>query len=418
MQMVINQEFGPGFWNVKRARGFTRISFKSDPVAPAAPDPTTTAAAQTASNIATANAQANLNHTNQYTPWGSQVYSSTPNADGTSSWSSNITLSPAQQQLLDAQNGQSLALSSLGTSQLQNVTNSLGTPVNLNNATAVKNDPLTSKVATGAIQSSIAPSGNIQTQVDTSGVPSLVGGDALETANQQAQQAAYAQQTATLDPQFSQQQHDLENQLVQQGVTQNSAAWNQAMNNLNTQKTSAYSNAFNNSFATGLSADNQIYNQGLSSNQNAYSQALSNGNFANSAQSQQFGQNAAQEALANSAQNQTFSQGLANADLNNQVAGQDYTQSSAERAAQQNQMVQQQQIPLNLLNALRSGSQVTSPTFGSTPQTSVGGTDISSLNNNAYQGQLAAYNGQVASNNSTTSAVAGLGSAALMAFAF
>lgn len=361
---------------------------KSSPQAPAAPDPTATANAQSQSNINTANATASLNHTNQYTPWGSEVYSSTKNPDGTQQWSSNISLSPDQQKLLDAQNGQSLGLSNLATSQLGNVKDALANPVNFNNAPNVQNNPLTSSVTPG----------NLQNQVDMRGVPKLVGGDALAGAMRDNQGAAYKQQSAYLDNNYAQKQHDLENQLVQQGVTQNSDAWNRAVNNLGEQRTFDYNNAFNNSFSTGLAANNQLYNQGLSSNQNAYGQALGNANFANGAQAQQ------------------FSQGLANAGLNNQTAAQAFSQSSADRARALNEQQQQQQIPLNLLNALRTGSQVTSPSFGSTPQGNVGNTDIASLYNNQYNGQLAGVNGQIATNNANTQGMVGLAAAAAIAY--
>ena len=46
----------------------------STPKAPKAPDPTQTAAAQTATNVDTAIANAGLSHTNQYTPDGSLEY--------------------------------------------------------------------------------------------------------------------------------------------------------------------------------------------------------------------------------------------------------------------------------------------------------------------------------------------------------
>lgn len=461
---------------------------KSSPATPAAPDPVQTANAQSQSNINTANATASLNHTNQYTPWGSQVYSSKDNADGTKQWTSNITLSPEQQKLLDAQNGQSLGLSNLATSQMGNVSNALANPIDFNKASGVQNNPLVSnvngtKATAGQIQNSIAGAGNIQTRVansggiqgnvadagkiqttlDTKGVPALVGGDALAGAMKDNQGAAYNQQAAYLDTSYGRRQRDLENQLVQQGVTQNSDAWNRAMGSLGEQRTFDYNNAFNNSFSTGLAANNQLYNQGLSSNQNAFGQALSSGNFANSAQAQQygqnannmtqanaaqaqqygqnannmtmanaaqaqqFGQNAAQGAFANTAQQQAygqssndantaFSQGLANAGLNNQTSAQAFAQSSADRARQLQEQSQQQQIPLNLLNALRTGSQVTSPSFGGTPQGNVGGTDIASMYNNQYQGQLAGYNGQIATNNANTTAGAGVAAAAMIMY--
>lgn len=418
---------------------------KSSPSAPAAPDPVKTANAQTASNIDTANAQAALNHSNQITPWGSQIWTQGPkNADGTSAWTSTITLDPDQQKLLSSNNQISQLLANLGIQQAGNVAGAINKPVDFGAAPAIQNGALsyhanqggiTNTIGNaGPIQNRIVDGGQIQTNVDTSGVPSLVGGDALNDAAKRNQAAAFAQQSAYLDPQYKQQQSDLENKLVQQGVTQNSDAWNRAMEGLARQKTFDYNNAYNNSFATGLAANNQLYNQGLSSNQNAYSQALNNANFANSAQQQQFGQNAAQAALANSAQaqqygqnsndavfannaqNQGFSQGLANSQLNNQSASQAFQQSLAARNQNLTEQQQAQQIPINLLNALRSGSQITSPTFGSSPQGNIANTDIASMYNTQYQGAIADQNAKVATNNSNTQA--GLSAAAMAAMYF
>ena len=48
--------------------------------------------------------------------------------------------------------------------------------------------------------------------------------------------------------------------------------------------------------------------------------------------------------------------------------------------------------PINELSALMSGSQVSMPQFGATPQTGVGGVDYTGLVNQKYQGELASHN--------------------------
>jgi hypothetical protein len=69
---------------------------------PSAPDPYTTAAAQTQSNNQTAQTQQELNMVNQSNPYGSLTYSqSGTNPDGTPIYNATTTLSPAQQQLLE-----------------------------------------------------------------------------------------------------------------------------------------------------------------------------------------------------------------------------------------------------------------------------------------------------------------------------
>jgi hypothetical protein len=429
------------WWAPQKKLGGGYILFKSSPSAPAAPDPVATANAQTASNVDTAIANATLNRVNQTTPWGSQTYSAgTPDASGVSQWSSNITLAPAQQQLLDSSNQISQGLANLGNNQIGNVANAVSKPLDFSGATPLSNSPLTSSVQGGPIQSSIntsnlpslvsnAGSSPTSSSVSREGVTPLVGGDALGKAMTDAQKAAYGMQTQYLDPQYQQQQHDLENQLTQQGVMQNSDAWNRAVNNQALQKQSAYTNALNNSVGLGNAAEAQLYGQGLSSNQNAFSQnladsnltnqaaginnqqALANAALQNSANQQQFGQNTAQADFANNAQNQIFGQGLNNAQLSNSAAGQNFNQSDIARNQNINELMTQQQNPLNILNALRTGSQVTAPTFGQAPQTSVAPTNTAQIAQNNYANQMGQYNAQVGSNNNINTGLFSLGSA-------
>lgn len=402
-------------------------------------------------------------------------------------------------------------------------------------------------------------SGGIQGQIDMSDVPALVSGDALRGQTQEAQRAAYNLQMQYLNPQYEQQQRDLEVRLANQGVMQNSEAWDRAMDQFGRQRTFDTNNAFNNSFDRGLAAQNQLYNQGLSSRQNMFGEATTRGNFANSAQAQgfnqqmanaqlnntaagqlaaqrlaqmqagnnaqqqgfaqnlgtmqaeneaknqQFGQNlqagqfgnnaqgqmyaqalssmqagnaaqqqqfgqeqdrmqaanaaqqqqfnqakdsmgmanaaqqqqfaqqmgqaelfnnaeaqnfaqrAANNASNNAARSELFNQGMMNAELQNSASAQAFNQSSSDRARQLNEMVQQQQLPLNVLNALRTGSQVTAPQFQGLPSVNQAGTDIAGLINQNYNQQMGIYNSQVGQQNGLMSGLFGLGSAAIKA---
>lgn len=76
-----------------------------------------------------------------------------------------------------------------------------------------------------------------------------------------------------------------------------------------------------------------------------------------------------------------------------------------------------QNNPINVLNAVRSGSQVTNPTFNSVPQqATTAGADLSGAANSTNSYNMGLYNSQVGSNNSTTGAVAGIATAAAIAF--
>lgn len=72
--------------------------------------------------------------------------------------------------------------------------------------------------------------------------------------------------------------------------------------------------------------------------------------------------------------------------------------------------------PINEIIGLASGSQVSMPQFGATPQTAVAGTDIGGITQGNYNGQLSAYNSQMNQWNSTAGGLFGLGGSALMAF--
>jgi hypothetical protein len=97
----------------------------------------------------------------------------------------------------------------------------------------------------------------------------------------------------------------------------------------------------------------------------AYGQNLSDAQLTNTAQAQQYGQNANDAAFANSAEMQRIQTALQNANLSNEQKQQLYNQAlqSAQLSNQasnqqlaQNQAIQQN--PLNILQALRTGSQL------------------------------------------------------------
>ena len=99
----------------------------SKPKSPQAPDPTATAAAQTASNVQTATSNSYLGNTNQHTPYGNVDYSVTGHEGGVPNWTQTTTLSPEQQHLYDLQTQQSGLLGQLGIDQTNHVADILGT---------------------------------------------------------------------------------------------------------------------------------------------------------------------------------------------------------------------------------------------------------------------------------------------------
>ena len=192
-------------------------------------------------------------------------------------------------------------------------------------------------------------------------------------------------------------------------------------------------------------------------NAQAYQQALGLGQFANQAAGQQFGQNLSAQQLANQAAQQNNANALANAQFANQAAGQQFQQglsaqalanqaaaqntgNYANLAALQNQAAaqrlqqqlssanlanaaQQQQFqqaaynqmqPINVINAIRTGTQVQNPNYvNSANMPNVGGADLLGAAQNTYNAQLAATNAQNAASGNFWGGLMGLGGAAL-----
>lgn len=101
--------------------------------APAAPDPKETAAAQTASNVSTAKAQARLNSTNQVTPYGNITYTAGDEVDGVPQYTATQTLSDIGQELFDSNAGTQQNMSDLAQEQSGRLSGLLSEPFSLDN---------------------------------------------------------------------------------------------------------------------------------------------------------------------------------------------------------------------------------------------------------------------------------------------
>lgn len=235
------------------------------PDAPQAPDYTGAAATQGQANLANTRLANQLNKVNTNTPWGSLTYTHNTGNGNQDDWTSNITLSPDQQKLLDAQNN-------------------------------------ISQTEAGAAQGYAQQAADAATRgIDYSKLPGLSTGPQASDFGQY-RDSAYNDLMSRQNSQFDQQDKALQQQLINQGLTPGSEAWNRAYQPLQQSRVDA------------------------------------------STQS---------DLAANALQNQYFQQAQSAANMNNQVRGQGIQEQSF---AQSN--------PLNMLNALRSGSQVQQPTFG------------------------------------------------------
>lgn len=200
---------------------------------PKAPSASETAAAQTASNIDTAKAQAQLNMVNQYTPYGSLVYS--PTDASKTQWNATSTLSPAQQQIAGLSQGLDIGLLGLGQQQLGRVGSSLATPFNYE------------------------------------GIPYAPNSYDFSQDRQKVEQDYYDRGAKYLDKQFDRDQQSLYQNLADRGIGITNEGFSRAQGDFGDIKNQAYGDLRSQAIQAGGSEQSRLY--GLA--QNARQQAIS-----------------------------------------------------------------------------------------------------------------------------------------------
>lgn len=206
-----------------------RRRWKSTPQPPAPPNPTVVANAQTGTNVDTAVANSTLGNTNQITPFGSSTFNKTGGyTDPTTGqfvpqWTNTVGLNPTLSNVLSGT--ENLAQNELGTANTLNnqINTAIGIPIN----------------PAGANQNIIA------------GGPQAVYGPAAN--------AAYGVASSFLDPQWHQQQTDLQDQLSQRGFDVGSPGYNNAMTQFDNAKTQAYNVASNAAVNQGINAGSNMF---------------------------------------------------------------------------------------------------------------------------------------------------------------
>ncbi len=173
---------------------------KDSPSAPPPPDYTGAAQATAAGNVEAARYATKANRVSQYTPYGSQTYTSGINGDP-DQWRSDINLSPTGQKLLDYQNSAAMGLGDQTGRALGRVNQSLSQPFDYGSVKDV-------------------------------------------------QDASYKAQTDRLDPQWDQRQESTETQLVNQGLRPGTEAYDNAMRDFSYGRNDAYGQARQNAINT------------------------------------------------------------------------------------------------------------------------------------------------------------------------
>lgn len=224
------------------------------PKPPAAPDYTGAANATAAGNMAAAKETAAANQklqlmgqygsmTNQVTPYGQINYTPTyldnqgnpiahpadiTDPDMLRQWTQTMTLSPEQQAMYNQNQALNQTLGDIATTGVGQVQRSMNNPLDFSQNQALQTP------------------GQLQ---------------------QQASNAAYQNAAQYLDPQFKQSNAQLANRLANQGITQGSEAYNNAMLNAGNAQQQAYESARNQAYIQGQQGAQQQYAQGLGTRQ-------------------------------------------------------------------------------------------------------------------------------------------------------
>jgi hypothetical protein len=238
----------------------------------------------------------------------------------------------------------------------------------------------------------------LQNSLDYSNLQNV---DNSGASRQRAEDAIYKSATSRLDPQWQAKQTQLETQLANQGITRNSAAYQNAMQGLETQRTDAYQQAQMGAVTGAGQEAQRNSSMDMALRQQQAAEAGNQGQFGNAAQQAAYQQALQSGQFGLGQQQQAFSQ--------QQQAGQYQNQM---RQQQLSEMLQQRGLTLSEINSLMSGQQVSSPNFsGYNQQQGVAPTDYTGAAKNQYGASMDQYNAQQAQQGQTIGA---LGSIAMM----
>ena len=337
---------------------------KSSPQMPPTPDPNQLI-----------NAQANANRITQFTPYGNLRFGSVGDQgqfvegavpdDGQAAAFTQET--PFQAQMRAAQEGTGLGLGNVAFNrvtgrtvvgqgpggapifaQTPNFQNPFETAPTLSGVAAAQDiDPTT---GLPAFQSQISTQQQMPTSISTTGLTALTNDPVQLRGN--IEQTLFDRQLGLLQPEFTRQSQELQQNLADRGIPITSQAYNDAVGRLQTQQGEERQRlAQQATLAAGQEAD-RIVNQARGIRAQQFGERAAAGEFGLASQGQGFSQAAANTALANAARQDT----VANQLLSNQIANQQRSREIAERNALRGQN-------FNELAALLGGPQIQQPSF-------------------------------------------------------
>jgi hypothetical protein len=378
--------------------GVTGALFGS-PSTPATPDYSGAAQATAQGNLDAARAATAANRVNQVTPYGSLRYAETgTDKYGNPTWTATSTLSPDQQALYDYDIASSKGLGQLQSKGLNYVGQMIDQPFSTSSLPQLSsqlNAPQFNQLGQAETMQRAGSTEQLQRDLENQG---MAGWDKATGLVMQR-----------LQPQLDRQQRSLDAQLANQGISRGSRAYSQAQQDLGQRQNDLL---------------NQAALSGQQVQQNLFGQSLQAGQFGNQAMTQQQQNQLANLGFSNTAAQQDFANRQAQLQMNNALAQQGFgnqaTQAElANRARGQGfqELAYQRNEPINTLNAVRSGSQVTTPNqfyVNAPQQATTAGADYLGAAGMTGNAAIANANAENANRNAMMQGLFSLGGAAMM----
>ena len=346
---------------------------------------------------------------------------------GGDQWTQKVELSPEMQAIFDQQNKIQQGMFGAQDAALGRLNQSMSSGFDMSGlpqgGTALNTGSLPG-MGTALDQSKLPGLGST---LDTNDLPGM--GTAFNPTGEQLATYDPTKQTnnaaelimSRTNPELDRQYEQLRSQLANQGIVQGSAAYDREMDRFGQQRNDAANQAALAGIGLGMQQQGLQFNQGLQNRQltaaeQAQQFAQQNGLRQQEAglQNQQFQQQTANQQLAAALQNQQFNQqqGLRMGEA--QLQNQNFAQSEQARQRAFQEQAYLRNLPLQELQALTGGNQVTMPNFpGYAQQATTGGANLMGAAQQAYSDQLGAYNAQQAESGGMLGGLFGLAGAGI-----
>lgn len=367
---------------------------------PPTPDYAELARQQGAANEATARVEGAINRPDIYTPNGSQVWQRHPTDPDR--YILTESLNPQLRDNNDMYNWiQGAALGALGQHGIPAVNQALSQNYGLPGQAPLGWDPALAPDQRMQTESGMWAAPAVQERLNFDGAPGIPS--ASDQTRQSAEQAMYSRAQRYLDPQWQGRRADTEAKLANQGIMPGSEAYEGAMASLGRDETMAYGDALDRAIASGGDEMARQFGMGMSARQQGVGEIAQQGQFANAARGQLIS-----ELLQNMQQRNAAISGQAN------IASAQQQSATGGRQAALAEQAQAYTLPVNILNALLSSSQVNAPQYQPfNNQIQVGQTPILAAGQMQHQADMDRFNAQQAGLGNWLNLAGRVGSAAI-----